>query len=88
MSDELESQILKKMYLWLLAGGIGIGSVAGFGGFRPDPFTGTDGRLLERRIDSLESQMKRCLFRRDKGQSREQAAIRQLEVRCREPEGD
>jgi len=46
-TNNLETKILRRVYVWLLAGGVGIGSVAGIGGFRPDPFTGTDGEHLK-----------------------------------------
>ena len=40
---EIERKIIKRVYLWLLAGGIGFGGIIGSGSLRPDPFTGTDG---------------------------------------------
>ena len=48
--QDIEKAILRKVYLWLVAGGVTLGGVAGVGGFRPDPFSGTDAKLMEREI--------------------------------------
>ena len=42
MEEELEQKILKKIYLWLIAGGITIGGIGGSGVLRVDKFTRTD----------------------------------------------
>lgn len=42
MDEDLEQRILKKLYLWLIAGGIAIGGVGGTGVLRVDKFTRTD----------------------------------------------
>lgn len=48
--QDIEKAILKRVYLWLVAGGLALGGVAGMGGFRPDPFTGTDAEFLRQEV--------------------------------------
>ena len=65
-SDELETKILKKLYTWLVLGGVLIGGVGGSGVLRVDKFTSTDGKQLERRIDRVESRVGILEYRADK----------------------
>jgi hypothetical protein len=41
-SDELETKILKKIYVWMVVGGIAIGGVGGSGIMRTDKFGESD----------------------------------------------
>lgn len=54
MTDEdIEQKILKKVYVWLVAGGVVVGGVGGTGVLRIDKFTASDAELMRREI-SLE----------------------------------
>ena len=79
----------KKILWWFLAtllGSVGLnqGINKGFTGARSDPFSGTQGDDLERRIDSLESQCALIGYRLDQGISREHEAIQRLQQCCRD----
>ena len=50
MDEELESKILRKVFIWMVAGGIGVGGVAGSGIIRVGKFTSQDAELLEQRM--------------------------------------
>ena len=73
-----------KAILALLAVIVGGGGAAGYLNFnppRPDPFTGTEGRVLEARIDELENHQQ--LDDEHRRQAREGwSRIRDLERRC------
>ena len=64
-TDELETKILKKLYVWLVVGGITIGGLGGSGVLRVDKFTATDGKQLERRIDKIEGRLGVIEYRLD-----------------------
>ena len=53
----VQKEIFQKVFFLVLASALGLGSYIGLGGARPDPFTGTDGRALERRIDAIEGRI-------------------------------
>lgn len=51
MDDEkLEEKILRKVFLWMVAGGIGIGSVAGSGVLRIGKFTAADAEFMKQEM--------------------------------------
>ena len=83
MEDEvatLESNVLKKVYAWLVVGGVAIGGVGGSGLLRVDKFTGTDGKDLERRIDTIEGRIGVIEYRLQI----KHVAIEKLQECCRE----
>ena len=92
MSDEDFASWQKKLYAWIVVAVVGgnMGTLlnAFNPGIRSDPFTGTAGAALERRVDTLESEVKLCKYQLEKGTSREHEAIRDLERRCSELEHD
>ena len=47
------NKISRRFFLWLVVGGLGLGTAGGLGVFRPDPATGTDLRKLETRLEIL-----------------------------------
>jgi hypothetical protein len=64
VADALEAKILKKLYAWLVVGGVAIGGVGGTGVLRVDKFTGSDARDMKadlmkeiHRIDSIQIKM-------------------------------
>ena len=89
MSDEEKT----KIPYWLIATPIGpVGLNQGISKVSPnvrnDPFTGTQGAALERRLDSLEADCRVMGYRSDKGVSREHAVIQELQQCCRELRGN
>ena len=47
---QLEARLFRKVFFVVLAGALGIGGYAGYGGFRPDAFTGNDAKLMKYEI--------------------------------------
>ena len=79
----------KKILWWFIAtllGSVGLnqGINKGFTSVRSDPFSGSQGRILERRIDAVENNCTLIEYRLDQGRSREHDAIQRLESCCRE----
>ena len=50
MDEELESKILRKVFLWLAAGGISIGTISGSGVLRVDKFGASDSKVMKLEI--------------------------------------
>jgi len=48
---DTETRVLRKVYAWLVAGGLTFGGVAGSGVLRPDAFTGTDAKLMRAQLE-------------------------------------
>ena len=56
--SQLEARLFRKVFFVVLAGALGIGGVAGIGGFRPDPFTGDDAIKMMESINQDNKLMK------------------------------
>lgn len=50
MDEEIESKILRKVFLWLAAGGISIGTISGSGILRVDKFGASDSKVMKLEI--------------------------------------
>jgi hypothetical protein len=50
LDEELESKILRKVFLWMVAGGITVGGVSGSGVLRVGKFTQEDAAILEQQL--------------------------------------
>ena len=48
--EQLQARLFRKVFFVVLAGALGVGGIAGLGGFRPDPFTGHDAKLMRYEI--------------------------------------
>ena len=86
MSDDEFSAYQRKIVIGIILAIIGgnVGFVLNKANtdVRADPFTGTQGTELERRIDELESRADVFDFRIQYGRSREHEAIKDLSRRC------
>lgn len=73
------------MVLVAIAAGAGVAGTAGYNTMnppRPDPFTGSEGRNLQRQIDRLDKDLHTHLSYSQRKVEQYDAAIAQLLVRC------
>ena len=50
MDEGIESKILRKVFLWMAAGGISIGAISGSGYYRADKFGESDAQVMKLEI--------------------------------------
>lgn len=78
MDEELESKILRKIFLWMVAGGITIGGVAGTGVLRVGKFTQTDAEFMKQEMEFKCEQMELSI-RKDMPPENTRKRIRNIE---------
>ena len=86
MSDDDFAAWQKKLYVWIIVAVVGGNAGTLLNALNPnmrsDSFTGADGALLERRIDTLEADLGVVIYRIDHGASREHDEIQKLRECC------